>query len=110
MGFPGGAQIQGPNPQNGGPKWGPKPHSYNGGSDGRQCDLAHITLPRGPSKWGPKPGSGDPILEPPRSRWNGQNHIDGRLNHQSNYGIWAPFWDPILGVSPEQGSQIWTLF
>ena len=37
-------------PQNGVPKMGPKPHKYFGGSDGRQCDLAHFT----PPKWGPQ--------------------------------------------------------
>ena len=41
-------------PQKGGPKMGPKSRSNIGGSDGRQCDLAHINCPRDPSKWGPQ--------------------------------------------------------
>ena len=53
-----------------GPKMGPKSHSYFDGSDGRQCDFAHSTLPGEAPKWGPQNPVLDPILRVPGASAN----------------------------------------
>ena len=55
-------------------------------------------------KQGPKWGVLDPLLSSPY----GLNHIDGRLNHQCNYGFWTPNWGPpFWGLGLYLGSGGW---
>ena len=83
------------------PKWGPKPHSYIGGSDGRQCDLAHITLPRGPQNGVPRTPKIGGLAGP---LFGGFWLICSRFSRV--YSKWgSPGGAQIQGPNPQKGVQ-----